>query len=133
MENETNYNLQKVEDNFAYDQYKKSKNAKWKILIFIIIGILILGGLGYAGYWGYNKYIAQTPEKVLIKSFEKMQNIEILSYEGKIILNTPIDQSDISSDKVDLLGSLFQAVSWTQVWFLLVLLIAQILIIQKIK
>jgi len=109
MENETNYNLQKVEDNFAYDQYKKSKNAKWKILIFIIIGILILGGLGYAGYWGYNKYIAQTPEKVLIKSFEKMQNIEILSYEGKIILNTPIDQSDISSDKVDLLGSLFSS------------------------
>jgi len=56
MENETNYNLQKVEDNFVHDQYKKSKNAKWKILIFIIIGILISGGLGYAGYWGYNEY-----------------------------------------------------------------------------
>ncbi|MFH1457032.1 MAG: hypothetical protein ABIF17_02865, partial [Patescibacteria group bacterium] len=107
MENEINYNLQKVEDNFAYDAYEKPKRAWWKILIFFVLGILILGGVGYVGYWGYNKYFGNTPEQVLMKSFEKMKEVGAFEYEGKTSVNIPMDQDNMPAGSLGLFESFF--------------------------
>ncbi|MFH1610466.1 MAG: hypothetical protein ABIA91_01110 [Patescibacteria group bacterium] len=101
---------QDIEDSLLYSKYAQDapkKNKWWKTLIFIIIGVLILGGVGYAGYWGYNEYFGNTPEQVLMKSFEKMKDLKSYGYEGIISMNIPIDQQIIEDDSMDLFRAIF--------------------------
>ena len=100
---------QDVEESLLYSKYAEDTSGKskwWKTLIFIIIGILILGGIGYAGYWGYSTYMTPSAEKVLYKSFQKMKDLDSFAYESVTRLDFPIDADMLDDDPMGILGGI---------------------------
>ena len=106
---EPNALKQDVEESLLYSKYAEDgpkKSKWWKTLIFIIVGVLILGGIGYAGYWGYSTYITTSPEKVLFKSFEKMKDVNAYAYEAVARVKVPVDLSDLEDDPIGILSGM---------------------------
>ncbi len=59
----------------------------------IIIGVLILAGAGYAGWYGYDKYIANTPNKVLQKSVKAMEAVKAFTFNSQFEIRISTDNS----------------------------------------
>lgn len=59
----------------------KSGSNTLKKIITIVAGLLILAGVAMGGYWGYNKYVANTPDKILKKSVNAMSQIKTSSFK----------------------------------------------------
>ena len=106
---EPNALKQDVEESLLYSKYAEDgpkKSKWWKTLIFIIVGVLILGGIGYAGYWGYSTYITTSPEKVLFKSLQKMRDLDTVAYEGVVKIKIPLDMGSLGEDSVGIFGDI---------------------------
>ncbi|NMC51253.1 hypothetical protein GYA54_00800 [Candidatus Kuenenbacteria bacterium] len=52
-----------------------------KKILAIVAGVLIFAGVALGGYWGYSKYIANTPDKVLKKSVQATNQIKASSFK----------------------------------------------------
>jgi len=55
-----------------------------KILAIVFLSVCLIGGIIYVGWAGYEKYFANTPEKILQKALASMQNITSLSYNVNV-------------------------------------------------
>ena len=55
----TELELEKGEDIYL-PEYKKKGNKMLKIILMVLIGILLVGGIGYVGWRAYNTYLTDT-------------------------------------------------------------------------
>jgi len=91
--------------NSQHEHIEKHKMKSFKIIIFVLLGIIIVGGLAYAGYFGYNKFFNNTPEKVIYKSFGKMKELNTFSFDLVTVVETPSEEKGLDNTSADLISS----------------------------
>jgi len=76
---------------------KKRSKSPFRIIIFVIIGVLIISGLAFAGWWAYDNYIALSPEKVLQKSVSVMSQLDAYSFD--ILVNAKMESKKLELEE----------------------------------